>query len=59
MEKFNVKRAKRELFAPSAKEFTFVEVPPARFLAIDGHGVRTPRPSTQKRLKRSTSWRMR
>ena len=38
MDKFDVKSAQRELYAPSAKEFTLVEVPPARFLAIDGHG---------------------
>lgn len=37
-EKFDVKRAHRALYAPSAKEFAVVDVPPLRFLAIDGHG---------------------
>ncbi|ANJ26041.1 GyrI-like domain-containing protein [Agromyces aureus] len=37
-EKYDVKRAHRELYAPSAKDFVVVEVPPLRYLAIDGHG---------------------
>lgn len=37
-EKYDVKRAYRELFAPSAREFTLVDVPPMRYLAVDGHG---------------------
>lgn len=37
-EKYDVKRAFRELYAPSAKEFTIVDVPPMRYLAVDGHG---------------------
>lgn len=36
-EKYDVKRAHRELYAPRA-EFTLVEVPPMRYLAVDGHG---------------------
>jgi hypothetical protein len=37
-EKYDVKRAFRELYAPSAKEFAIVDVPPMRYLAIDGKG---------------------
>lgn len=38
MEKYDVKRALRPLYAPSAKEFSLVEVPTMRYLAIDGQG---------------------
>lgn len=37
-EKYDVKRAYREFYAPSAREFTLVDVPPMRYLAVDGHG---------------------
>ncbi|MBT2499202.1 GyrI-like domain-containing protein [Agromyces sp. ISL-38] len=37
-EKYDVKRAHRELYSPSAREFAMVDVPPMRYLAIDGHG---------------------
>lgn len=37
-EKYDVKRAYRELYAPPAKEFVLVDVPPMRYLAVDGHG---------------------
>lgn len=37
-EKYDVKRAYRELYAPSARGFTLVDVPPMRYLAVDGHG---------------------
>jgi hypothetical protein len=37
-EKYDVKRAHRALYAPSAREFTLVDVPPMRYLAVDGHG---------------------
>ena len=36
-EKYDLKRAHRELYAPPG-EFTLVDVPPMRYLAIDGHG---------------------
>ena len=36
-EKYDLKRAHRELYAPPA-EFKLVDVPPMRYLAIDGHG---------------------
>ena len=35
--KYDVKKAERELYAPG-RSFTLVEVPPQRFLAVDGHG---------------------
>jgi hypothetical protein len=37
-EKYDVKREHRDLYAPSAKEFAIVDVPPMRYLAVDGHG---------------------
>ncbi|MBM7503788.1 GyrI-like domain-containing protein [Agromyces aurantiacus] len=37
-EKYDVKRAHRELYAPSARDFSLVDVPPMRYLAVDGHG---------------------
>jgi hypothetical protein len=36
--KYDLKREHAELYAPSAKEFTTVDVPPMRYLAVDGHG---------------------
>lgn len=36
-EKYDVKRELRELYAPPA-QFRFVDVPPMRYLAVDGHG---------------------
>ena len=36
--KYDVKREHPELYAPSATEFTIVDVPPMRYLAIDGQG---------------------
>jgi hypothetical protein len=37
-EKYDVKRVHRELYAPSARDFAVVEVPPMQYLAVDGHG---------------------
>ena len=37
-QKYDVKREQRQLYAASAKEFTIVDVPPMRYLAVDGHG---------------------
>ena len=37
-QKYDVKREHPELYAPSAKEFALVDVPPMRYLAVDGHG---------------------
>lgn len=36
--KYDVKREHPELYAPSAKDFAIVDVPPMRYLAVDGHG---------------------
>ncbi|MQM28219.1 GyrI-like domain-containing protein [Glycomyces albidus] len=38
MEKYDVKKARKDLYAPSAKDFSVVEVPELRYLAVDGHG---------------------
>ncbi|GAA1908868.1 GyrI-like domain-containing protein [Arthrobacter gandavensis] len=35
--KYDVKKAEREIYSPG-RSFTLVEVPPQRFLAVDGHG---------------------
>ncbi|GLI26501.1 hypothetical protein ARHIZOSPH14_07430 [Agromyces rhizosphaerae] len=37
-EKYDVKRAHRELYAPTAKDWALVDVPPLQYLAIDGQG---------------------
>lgn len=36
--KYDVKREHRALYAPSAKDFVVVDVPPLQYLAIDGSG---------------------
>ncbi|WP_022883782.1 GyrI-like domain-containing protein [Glaciibacter superstes] len=38
MDKYDVKKAHKALYAPSAKEFSLVEVPELSYIAIDGHG---------------------
>lgn len=38
MDKYDVKKARKQLYGPSAKDFTVVEVPELRYLAIDGKG---------------------
>jgi hypothetical protein len=38
MEKYDVKKARKDLYAPSAKDFSVVDVPELRYLAVDGHG---------------------
>lgn len=38
MDKYDVKKAHRELYAPPAKDFVVVDVPELRYLAVDGHG---------------------
>ncbi|MBG6237686.1 hypothetical protein IWX78_000629 [Mycetocola sp. CAN_C7] len=37
-EKYDVKTAHKALYAPSAQDFTVVDVPRMQYLAIDGHG---------------------
>lgn len=38
MDKYDVKKAHKELYSPSSKEFTVVEVPEFRYIAVDGQG---------------------
>lgn len=38
MEKYDVKKAHRALYSPSATEFTVVDVPEMRYIAVDGRG---------------------
>ncbi len=38
MKKYDVKKAPKPLYAATAREFTLVDVPPAQYLGIDGHG---------------------
>ncbi|MBB1155412.1 MULTISPECIES: GyrI-like domain-containing protein [Amycolatopsis] len=38
MEKYDVKKAHRTLYAPPSKDFTVVDVPALQYLAVDGHG---------------------
>lgn len=38
MDKFDVKKKLRALYAPRAGDWSFVDVPPQQFLMVDGHG---------------------
>ncbi len=38
MDKYDVKRDLKHLYAPSAKDFAVVDVPQLTYLAVDGHG---------------------
>ncbi|GAA4429977.1 GyrI-like domain-containing protein [Georgenia halophila] len=38
VEKYDVKKVHRDLYSPRRGDFAVVEVPPMRYLAIDGHG---------------------
>ena len=38
MEKYDIKVARRDLYAPSARDFSIVDVPEMRYLAVDGSG---------------------
>ena len=38
MDKYDIKVARRDLYAPGTKDFSIVDVPPMTYLAIDGHG---------------------
>lgn len=44
-DRYDLKRAHRELYAPSAKDFVVVDVPPMTYLAVDGSG--DPNTSTE------------
>jgi hypothetical protein len=38
MDKYDIKRERKALYAPSGKDFTLVEVPELHYLAVDGEG---------------------
>ncbi len=38
MQTYDVKRERRDLYAPGSGDFTIVEVPPMWFLMVDGRG---------------------
>lgn len=38
MAKIDLKRDRRDLYRPGTREFVEIEVPPMRYLAVDGHG---------------------
>ncbi len=44
MEKYDIKVAHRELYAPKGRDFHIVEVPPLTYLAVDGSGDPTTSP---------------
>jgi len=37
-DKYDIKKAHKDLYAPSAKDFTVVDVPELRYIAVDGEG---------------------
>ncbi|GAA1364098.1 GyrI-like domain-containing protein [Catellatospora chokoriensis] len=38
VDKYDIKKARRELYAPSAKDFVVVDVPEMRYIVVDGRG---------------------
>ena len=38
MDNYDIKKARKALYAPTAKDFTLVDVPPITFVMVDGHG---------------------
>ncbi|BCJ75354.1 hypothetical protein CS0771_48980 [Catellatospora sp. IY07-71] len=38
LDKYDIKKAFRELYAPPTRDFAVVDVPELRYLAVDGHG---------------------
>ncbi len=38
MESYDIKKERRDLYAPTARDFRVVDVPPLGFLMVDGHG---------------------
>ncbi len=38
MEKIDFKKTMKQFYAPGAKDFELIDVPPMRFLMVDGHG---------------------
>ncbi len=47
MSKIDFKKTMKDLFAPSAKAFSMIDVPPLQFLMIDGEGPPDPDERTQ------------
>jgi len=58
MEKVDLKKELKHLYRPSAKDVVQVDVPPFRFLMIDGEGVRIPRKRMHRLLKRCSRSRI-
>ncbi len=38
MDKYDIKKAHRDLYSPSSREFSVVEVPELQYLAVGGRG---------------------
>jgi len=38
VDKYDIKKDRRDLYAPSSRDFSEVDVPPLHYLAVDGHG---------------------
>mgnify|MGYP001770479683 FL=1 len=38
MEKIDLRKQYHDLYSPSKKEFSFIEVPPLQYIMIDGSG---------------------
>ena len=51
VEKYDIKKAHKELYAPSARSFSLVQVPPLAYLAIDGHGDPNTAPAYTEALE--------
>ena len=48
---YDLKRELRHLYAPSAKEFTVIDVPPLNYLMVDGHGDPNTAPSYREAVE--------
>ncbi len=51
MPKIDFKRELKHLYQPSAKQFSVVDVPPMKFLMIDGHGDPNTAPEYQEAVE--------
>jgi hypothetical protein len=49
--KYDIKREHPELYAPSSTDFSLVDVPPMRFVAVDGHGDPNVEPSYREAVE--------
>ena len=49
MEKIDLRKKYKDLYSPSKKEFSIIEVPPLQYLMIDGHGD----PNTTERYQQT------